>query len=240
MNDEDDQQAEAPQESIWQPLDGSAPVRPQPSAPPLSFTKPEPRPLPFPASPASAAQDAFGRPAADASAGGRAVFVLAAWWPRAGAYIIDNLVFGLLAMCVTLPLALALGMTVEEAARFLGGGDFQPPDSVAQPALAYLVLAVQILAPPTLAAVFLARWRGQTPGKRAVGITVVLEEGTPMTFGRAVQREVVAKTLILVPLTAITFGLALVANYLWPLRDAQNRAGHDFFAKTRVVKAPER
>lgn len=234
MNEEDDQQGSAAQESIWRPLDGSAPVRPQPAAAPLSFTKPEPRPLAFPASPAQAAQAPLG-----GAAGDRPVFVLAGWGGRLAAYIIDNIAFGLLVSCITLPLALALGMTIEESVTFLGGGNFEPPDSVTQPALAYALLALQVLAPPTIAAVVLWRWAGQTPGKRALGIRVVLEEGTPMTFGRALQRELIAKTLILVPLTAITFGLAFLANYLWPLRDPQNRAGHDYLAKTRVVTAPK-
>lgn len=233
MNDEDDQQAEAPQESIWQPLDGSAPARPEPAAAPFTFTKPEPRPLAFPSAPAPGeTQDPFGRPA---ETGGRPVFVLANWGARFGAYIIDNIVFGIVVLFATMPAAIALGMTVEEAFNFLGGS-FKLPDTVTTPALAWALFGLQILGPPFLAAGFLALRAGQTPGKSAVGIRVVPEDGTPMTFGRAVQREVVAKTLILVPLAALTLLVAFLANYLWPLRDAQNRAGHDFFAKTRVVK----
>lgn len=243
MNEDDDQQGTAPngtdgperQESIWTTLDGSTPVRPQPEASPLTFTKPEPRPLTFPAPPAPAAQQAAGPWPAD-----RPVFVLATWWARAGAWILDNLLFGILISFVTIPLALALGMTVEEATFFLAGGDLEPPDSVTQPALAYALLALQILGPPIIAAAFLLRWAGQTPGKRATGVRVVTEDGAPLTFGRALLRELVWKTMIIVPLAGITFFVALLANYLWPLRDPQNRAGQDFFAKTRVVTAPKR
>lgn len=240
MNEDDDQQGTAPhgtgghepQESIWTTLDGSTPVRPQPEASPLTFTKPEPRPLTFPAPPAPAAQQAA--PWSE----DRPVFVLATWWARAGAWILDNLLFGILVSFATIPLALALGMTVEEATIFLSGGDLEPPSSVTQPAFAYALLALQILAPPIIAAVFLTRWAGQTPGKRATGIRVVTEDGAPITLGRALKRELVWKTLLIVPLAGITFFVAFLANYLWPLRDPQNRAGQDYFAKTRVVTAP--
>lgn len=232
MTDDDDKQVpgEAP-ESIWRQLDGSTPVRPQPQATPLSFTKPEPRPLTFPQAPAAAAQ------AQPPAIGGQPVFVLANWGSRFGAYVIDNILFGIIVFCLTLPAAMALGMSAEEALVFLSGS-LEVPKSVDQPALAWALVAAQAIAPPLIAAVFLARWAGQTPGKRLVGLRVVPEDATPMTFGRAFQREVVAKTLIIVPLTGITFGIAFLANYLWPLKDAQNRAGHDFFAKTRVVTAP--
>lgn len=227
----DDPQPEGREpESIWQPLDGSAPKPAQPEPAPLSFTKPEPRPLTMPAAPQAAV------PQVDPQSG-RAVFVLGGWGQRLGAYLLDNLLFGFVVLMLTLPGAIAVGMTLEEGIVFLSGS-MEVPEAVKQPALAWGLFALQVLGPPTIAAAFLARWQGQTPGKRVIGLRVVTEEGAPMSFGRALQRELVAKTLIVGALTVITFGIAFLANYLWPLRDAQNRAGHDFFAKTRVVTAP--
>ncbi len=226
---DDPQDDDRERESIWQPLDGSAP-QPRAAEPsPLSFTKPEPRPLAFPA-PTPAA------PAVDPSSG-RAVFVLGGWWQRLGAYVLDNLLFGFIVLMVTLPATVALGMTLEEGVVFLSG-NFEVPETVRQPELAWAVLAAQLLSPPLIAAAFLVRWQGQTPGKRALGLRVVGEDGAPLTFGRAVQRELVAKTFLVGVVTVLTFGIGFLANYLWPLRDPQNRAGHDFFAKTRVVTAP--
>lgn len=229
---DDPQPSEEPREreSIWQPLDGSAPKPPTPAAAPLSFTKPEPRPLTFPSAPAPAA------PVVDAGSG-QQVFVLGAWGPRLGAYLLDNLLFGFIVLLLTLPASLALGMTLEEGMVFLSGS-MEVPSSVRTPELAWVLFGAQALAPPLVAAAFLTRWQGQTPGKRVVGLRVVTEEGTPLTFARALQRELIAKTLLVGVLTVITIGIAFLANYLWPLRDPQNRAGHDIFAKTRVVTAP--
>ncbi len=226
----DDPQPEGSEpKSIWQPLDGSAPRLPDPAPAPLSFSKPDPRPLTMPAPPQPAV------PRIDPRTG-QAVFVLGGWGQRLGAYLLDNLLFGFVVFLLTLPGAIAVGMTLEEGIVFLSGS-MEVPDAVAQPALAWGLFALQVLGPPTIAAVFLSLWRGQTPGKRVTGLRVVTEEGAPMSFGRALQRELVAKTLIIGALTVITFGVAFLANYLWPLRDPQNRAGHDFFAKTRVVTA---
>ncbi len=220
-------------ESIWQPLDGSAP--PRPAIPgsndaPLSFTKPDPRPLAFPAAPAPAL------PGTDPRTG-QSVFVLSTWWPRAGAYVLDNLIFSLSLLLLTVPAGMAIGMTAEESLTFFTGS-LEPPTSLDNTSLAWVIFGVQVALQGTLPAIFLVIWSGQTPGKRIVGIRVVAEDGSKITFGLALRRELVFKTILLGMLTVITLGIGFVANYLWPLRDAQNRAGQDFFAKTRVVTAP--
>lgn len=170
-----------------------------------------------------------------APAAGR--FVLATWWSRLGAYLVDGLVLGLGALIVTLPLCLAGGMTVEEALLFLSLA--QPiPDSIAQPGPMYAVLVVQLLLPSIAAAAMLAAWNGQTIGKRVAGIRVVCADGSAVDGRTAFRREVLAKGILLPVVTVISFGTALVANYLWPIWDPQSRTGHDFLARTRVVQAP--
>ena len=222
-------------ESIWQPLDGSAPPTPPPApgtpGAPLSFTKPEPRPLSELAAP---------RPPQIPGVhpqSGQSVFVLAQWWPRAGAYILDNLIFSLCLLLISVPAGVAIGMTLEESVTFFTGS-LKVPASVDNPTAAWIIFGLQIAIQGLLPALFLVWWAGQTPGKRIIGIRVVAADGAALTLGRALQRELVWKTLILGALFIVTLGLAFIANYLWPLRDAQNRAGQDFWAKTRVVVAP--
>ncbi len=95
----------------------------------------------------------------------------------------------------------------------------------------YVLLAI-IYAP-----LFMAAWRGATPGKRLVGIRVVRENGTDVSLGTAFLREPLAKGL-LINVIAGSFVFASLLSYLWPLWDRECRAGHDFIARTRVVKTP--
>jgi uncharacterized RDD family membrane protein YckC len=84
----------------------------------------------------------------------------------------------------------------------------------------------------------MARTDGQTLGKRAMRIRVVRVSGEPMTFGWAMLREVAVKWLLFgVVGSSTTFGLAWLADVLWPLWDDENRALHDLIAGTRVVKS---
>jgi uncharacterized RDD family membrane protein YckC len=78
---------------------------------------------------------------------------------------------------------------------------------------------------------------GQTLGKQALGIRVAREDGRPMSYGTAVLREWVAKTLVFQLAAAIVLGLATLLDYLWPLWDARNQALHDKLASTVVMRS---
>lgn len=216
-------QPDAAPTSIWQTLDGSTPVRP---AEPSRFTKPSTGPLEFPGLAPSRPSTGGGPAVTD---DGRTVLTLAGWGSRLGAFLLDNLIAGFLVLLVSVPAAMAMGMSFDQALTFLSSAEI--PSGVGSSDKFYALFVAQSLAQPTLLAIFLTRWNGQSPGKRALGLRVVRETGEPMTFAVAVRREVLAKTILIV----LTFGLAFIPNYLWPLWDDQNRAGHDFLAKTRVV-----
>lgn len=70
--------------------------------------------------------------------------------------------------------------------------------------------------------------KGQTLGKMAMGIKVVLE-GTQNApgYGKAILREVVGKFIS---------GIALSLGYLWMLWDPKKQAWHDKIAGTIVVR----
>lgn len=222
-----------PGHSIWRTLDGQPIPRRAVAAHAGAPSAPGAPSLRKTISP----QQAYAQAAATAPSPAATRFVLATWWARLGAYLIDSFVLGLSALVITMPLCLAGGMTVEEALLFLSLA--QPmPDSIANTGPMYGVLVLQLLLPPVAASMMLARWNGQTIGKHVAKIRVVRDDGAPVDLRSAVRREVLAKGVLLPILTVVTFGVALVANYLWPLWDPQSRAGHDFVARTRVVQAP--
>ena len=71
--------------------------------------------------------------------------------------------------------------------------------------------------------------RGQTPGKMAVGITVIDERGNVPGLTRALIREVPGKLLS---------GLALGLGFVWVAWDEKKQGWHDKIAKTYVVRKP--
>jgi uncharacterized RDD family membrane protein YckC len=97
------------------------------------------------------------------------------------------------------------------------------------------VLCVTIVA-FLYAPVLMARTNGKTLGRMAMNIRVVKTSGEPITFGFAMLREVVVKSIVFGIAGSFTFGLAPLLDVLWPLWDEENRALHDFIVSTRVVK----
>lgn len=157
-------------------------------------------------------------------------FELATWGARLLAIFVDGLIMAALLVVVAVPLVLAvLGLSIDLDDETAATGAMITLLLVGF--LAYLLIAL-LYAP-----MFMARWRGATPGKRMAGIRVVRADGGDLSFGDAVLREVVFKGIVVGAVGQVTAGIGFLANYLWPLWDDENRAGHDFMAKTRVVKA---
>ena len=135
-------------------------------------------------------------------------YELASWGSRVGAYLIDVMliVIGLFVIGVVF--------------GFFSRGSSSVADAIT--VLAYLVFALY-------APLMLAFNGGQTVGKKALGIAVINEDGRPIGLGRALWREIFSRWLL-----AITV-IGGILDPLWPLWDDQNRALHDFMAKTRVI-----
>jgi len=155
--------------------------------------------------------------------------VLAGWWRRVGATLLDGLIIGAGALVV-----LAIFGAVFSVG-FVGGDETGIVAVIVGLSLGFLAVAiVSLLYAPLL----MARTNGQTLGKMVCGIRVVRTNGRPMDFAWAALREVAIKALgIGLVAGSITFGLASLVDSLWPLWDDENRALHDFMAQTRVVQA---
>ena len=154
-------------------------------------------------------------------------YVLASWWSRAGAQLVDWVIVGIGG------LVLLIALTAPFSIGFFADDDVGVVSILV--GLLFATLCVSIIA-LLYAPAMMARTDGQTLGRMVTGIRVVRAKGEPMTFGFAMLREVVVKTLLFGIAGSLTAGLAQLADYLWPLWDEENRALHDFIVNTRVIK----
>jgi uncharacterized RDD family membrane protein YckC len=154
--------------------------------------------------------------------------LLAGWWSRVGAALIDGVIVGLGG------LVLLIAITAPFSIGFFANEDVGVVSIVV--GLLFATLCVSIVA-LLYAPAMMARTDGQTLGRMVVNIRVVRAKGEPMTFGWAMLREVAVKALLFGFVSSLTFGLASLLDVLWPLWDEENRALHDFIVDTRVIKA---
>jgi uncharacterized RDD family membrane protein YckC len=197
---------------------------------PLGGTPPPP-PTSAPETPGYATTPppgAGGPPPAAATAPGAVAgrLVLAGWWSRVGAQLIDGLIIGfgglLLLIAITAPFSIG----------FFADEDVGVVSVIV--GLMFAVLCVSIVA-LLYAPALMARTNGKTLGRMALGIRVVRAKGQPITFGFAMLREVIVKALLFGIASSLTAGLASLLDVLWPLWDEENRALHDFIVDTRTI-----
>ncbi|HEV2634265.1 MAG TPA: RDD family protein [Actinocrinis sp.] len=137
-------------------------------------------------------------------AGPAAMPPYAGWWKRVGAYLLDNVLVGV-----------ALGLITEPTHNS---------------ALEGLTSAIAVIW--SLYNAFLAGSRGQSYGKRAVGIRLArMQDGTPVGGGYGLLRWLMNGVF-----TLLCF-VPGVLNYLWPLWDANHQTWSDKIAGSVVVQA---
>jgi uncharacterized RDD family membrane protein YckC len=154
-------------------------------------------------------------------------YELAGWWSRVGATLIDGLIVGIGALAI-----LALFGSVFSIG-FFASDEAGVVSLIVGLMLSFVAIAVVAL---LYAPLLMARTNGKTLGRMALGIRVVRANGQPITFSFAMIREVAVKALLFGIAGSLTFGLANLADVLWPLWDDENRALHDFVVDTRTVK----
>jgi uncharacterized RDD family membrane protein YckC len=153
--------------------------------------------------------------------------VLAGWWSRVGAQLVDGLIIGIGG------LLLLIAITAPFSIGFFADDDVGLVSILV--GLVFAVICVSVIA-LLYAPALMARTNGKTLGRMATGIRVVRANGEPMTFGFAMLREVAVKALLFGLAGSLTGGLANLADVLWPLWDEENRALHDFVVDTRTIK----
>jgi uncharacterized RDD family membrane protein YckC len=152
--------------------------------------------------------------------------VLAGWWRRVGATLIDGVIItiGAVILFVAITAPFSIGFFANDTVGVVA-------------ILVGALLAVVCVAVVSLlyAPAMMARTDGRTLGRSAMGIRVIRADGRPMTFGFAMLREVVVKALLIGTVSSFSFGLAWLLDVLWPLWDEENRALHDLLLNTRVI-----
>jgi len=136
---------------------------------------------------------------------------LADWRSRCSAFLLDY-ILTLLAPALTLVLAV-----------YVKGHWASPAAATAIMVIGYLATAVVIF----FNYVHFYLQRGQSFGKRFIGVRVVRTDGRPIDYQTVVLRHIVGY-----PLSVLLFGLGIV----WMLWDGRRQGWHDKLAKTVVVR----
>lgn len=147
----------------------------------------------------------------------------AGWWLRVAAYLVDTVLLLTGSALVLLVIWTATGKP-----------------GTAAVALAITWAATEYLLRGLVYAPLLMRRaggrNGQTLGKQAAGVRVVRADGRPISYGSAVTRDWLVRTLVFQVGGALTGGVATLVDYLSPLWDERKQALHDRVAKTLVVR----
>jgi uncharacterized RDD family membrane protein YckC len=102
------------------------------------------------------------------------------------------------------------------------------PNNPSVPLLIFGGLLTFVLWMALLALLFVMWSRGQSPGKKMLGLRVIkMDAGSPATFWRMALREIVGKWVS---------GAICYLGYFWMLLDSNKQGWHDKIAGTIVVK----
>ncbi len=172
--------------------------------------------------------------------------VLAEWWRRLLARIIDSLIAGLLTTILAWPflqdVVAAFDTYFQDVLRQAEQGVTTAPDTTAfDDALTGALLPISLIAlvvSLVYEVVFLV-WRAATPGKMVLGTIVrPVEHRGGVSLVVALRRQVltvVANLLSLVPVVGLLGTLLSVVDPAWLLWDPKRQALHDKVADTVVV-----
>ena len=146
----------------------------------------------------------------------------APWWQRASAYLID------------VSAVLTAIFTVAAPIFVLAGFRDSDPSDTAKAWLSVLFVVTTLVVGATYFIVLEGR-SGQTWGKRALGVVVLAEDGSPCDYGRAASRELLGRLLI-GTVAWLLFLLPGALSYLAALWDPERQTWHDRIGQTIVVR----
>ncbi len=169
--------------------------------------------------------------------------VLAEWWRRLLARVVDALLTGLIGGLLSLPFFGPVVTAFEDwfSAAVEGGAGTQPSTDAIQAAITEVVLPVTLigLAVGLVYEVGFLVWRSATPGKMLFGTVVrPVAAAGPVSLVAALRRQAIKVVTTLLGLNALLglFGFFLsVLDPAWLLWDPKRQALHDKVADTVVV-----
>ncbi|MBA4312079.1 MAG: RDD family protein [Chlorobiaceae bacterium] len=147
------------------------------------------------------------------------IFHYAGFWKRFLAYIIDQMIMGVLGFIVVVPFLAMMGIG-------LWNEDFDPSVGFIVWLIgAYLTMISTIVIGEWLYYALMESMKGATLGKIALGITVTDMQGNRLSFGRATGRY----------FGKIISGLTLSIGYIMAGFTQQKQALHDMIAGCLVI-----
>jgi uncharacterized RDD family membrane protein YckC len=135
----------------------------------------------------------------------------AGFWTRLGAVVIDGFIIWIFNMVLFVPLGIIMPTSTDDPFAALS---FMP-----------LIMLLQYAIPAVYDTWFVGKY-GATPGKMACKIKVVVADGTPVSYSRALGRHF-AKWL-----SSLIMGI----GFLMAAFDDERRTLHDRICETRVVR----
>jgi uncharacterized RDD family membrane protein YckC len=185
--------------------------------------------------PAASATAAAQRPAATTDDGA----VLASWWARAAARLVDLVITSALSWLVAFPQARVVAGSFADqfasALRATEAGE-QPPAFVydAQVLEALAVISLVSLGITLAYEMVFLLWKAATPGKLAFGLRVRRRvPGHRLTADTVLRRWLGFEAASSLPYVGTAY---LFLDVVWPVRDPRRQALHDKLAGTVVVR----
>lgn len=139
-------------------------------------------------------------------------YIYAGFWPRAAAYLIDRFIVALVCF------AMKFSTLISEVAS--GSGSYEV-------LFGFTMVDIMCYAAGALYFTLATYKNGHTVGKFLMRLTVITEDGTQLSFFRALYRETVGRFLT---------GICCI-GYIVAASDEQKRGFHDRLSDTRVVYA---
>ena len=171
--------------------------------------------------------------------------VLAQWWRRLLARILDSVITSVMAVIVAIPwlgpLFTAVSDFIDASVAAAGAGGAMPDQNayINELLAASLPITIVSLVVGLLYETVFLVWRGATPGKMALG-TVVRRVGGPgkLTVVDAIRRQLVGLATAVVgvvPVVGLLGSIVSILDPAWLLWDPKRQTLHDKVADTVVV-----
>jgi uncharacterized RDD family membrane protein YckC len=172
--------------------------------------------------------------------------LLAGYWQRVWAYLLDSLIVGLVGGLLASPwigdVIDAFGQFMDQAVRDAEAGVTTDPAAFQQAILGpIMVISLIFLVVGFVYHVGFLMALQATPGKLALGLRVRLRDRPgPMPIGTVLLRwagQFGYAILNLVPIAGSLAGIYSLLDHLWPAWDGKKQAIHDKIARTNVVRS---
>ncbi len=149
----------------------------------------------------------------------------AGFWMRLGAHLIDGIILGIIGWIIGYIIRL-VGYGVLTGKEEIGFALSTAEGGAEFPILLSLIGCVI----GVVYCVAFWTWRGQTPGKIALGIKIIRTDGSPIDLGRSILRYI----------GYIISSFILMIGYLWIAFDPRKQGIHDKIAGTYVIRLPRK